>query len=151
MANKKLNEIQPAEGSTKERRRVGRGNASGFGGECGRGHKGQKSRSGFSRKPGFEGGQNPLYRRIPKKRGFTNNFKTVFAPVNLNDLDQTFNDGDTVNLESLYESGLVRFGYPVKLLGDGELSKKLTISVNKASKSAVEKCTASGSTLELLG
>lgn len=151
MANKKLNDIQPAEGSTKERKRVGRGNASGFGGEAGRGHKGQKSRSGWSRKPGFEGGQNPLYRRIPKKRGFKNIFKTEYAPVNLGDLDRVFNDGDTVSLDSLYESGLVRFGYPVKLLGDGELSKKLTISVHKASKTAVEKCSANGSTLELLG
>ena len=151
MATKNENEIKPAEGCYKTRKRVGRGNASGFGGECGRGHKGQKSRSGFSRKPGFEGGQNPLYRRIPKKRGFKNPFKTQFAPVNVGDLDRLFKDGDTVDLESLYESGLVRLGYPVKLLADGELSKKLTISVHKASKSAIEKCQASGSTVEILG
>ena len=82
-----LNTLQPYPNSTKTRKRVGRGNASGYGGECGRGHKGQKSRSGFSRKRGFEGGQNPLYKRIPKKRGFTNIFKTKYRIINVGNLN----------------------------------------------------------------
>ena len=82
-----LNNLQSFPNSTKKRKRVGRGNASGFGGECGRGHKGQKSRSGFSRKRGFEGGQNPLYRRIPKRRGFTNIFKIKYQIINIENLN----------------------------------------------------------------
>ena len=88
MSNKCQNhtELAPAPGSVKKRKRVGRGNASGFGGECGRGHKGQKSRSGYSRKRGFEGGQNPLYRRLPKKSGFRNRFRVEYRILNLSDI-----------------------------------------------------------------
>ena len=148
---KKMNEIKPAKGSTSKRKRVGRGNASGFGGECGRGHKGQKSRSGFSRKPGFEGGQNPLYKRIPKKRGFTNIFKVAYDVINLSDLEQFFNDADEVSLDLIYEKGLAKKGAPVKILGNGQLSKKLKLTAHAVSKSAEAKIAESGSVLEILG
>lgn len=145
------NQIKSAKGATKSRKRVGRGNASGFGGECGRGHKGQKSRSGFSRKPGFEGGQNPLYKRIPKLKGFKNNFKTVYAVVNFDQLNLVFNDSDVIDLASLYASGLVRNGQPVKLLSRGTLTlKSIKITVNKASKTALDQIKTSGSSIELL-
>lgn len=102
--------------SRKKRKRVGRGNASGFGGECGRGHKGQKSRSGFSRRRGFEGGQNPLYRRIPKKRGFTNIFKTTYQVVNLSHLDLT-KFTDTIEMKHLLDFNIVNQNNPIKFVG----------------------------------
>ncbi len=112
-----LNELTPFPGSTKSRKRVGRGNASGYGGECGRGHKGQKSRSGFSRKRGFEGGQNPLYKRIPKKRGFTNNFKTKYAIINVENINlERFTD--TVELKHLIDFKLVGKAELVKFVGN---------------------------------
>lgn len=147
----KSNELAPAKGSTKNRTRLGRGNASGHGGECGRGHKGQKSRSGYSRKAGFEGGQNPLYRRIPKNKGFKNfKFKVTYAPINLSIIESQFNDDETVDIDSLVEKGIIQENELIKILGNGELKKKLTIKAHKASKSAVEKINKAGATLELV-
>lgn len=112
-----LNNIVPFPNSTKKRKRLGRGNASGFGGECGRGHKGQKSRSGFSRKRGFEGGQNPLYKRIPKKRGFFNRFKTKYSIINLNNINYSkFND--SIEMKHLIDFGLVNPRSAVKFVGE---------------------------------
>ena len=134
MANE-LHNLKPAEGATRKRKRVGRGPGSGNGKTAGRGHKGQKSRSGYSRRYGFEGGQMPLVRRIPK-RGFFNIFRVEFQVVNLKDLERLFTDGDTVTVEMLVEKGLVRGGKRlVKVLGDGELSKKLIVQVHKFSAS----------------
>jgi len=131
-----LHDLHPAKGAKKSRKRIGRGPGSGTGKTAGKGHKGQKSRSGYSRRYGFEGGQMPLVRRIPK-RGFTNIFRVEFQVVNLRDLDRVFSDGDTVSVEALVEKGLVRGGKKlVKVLGDGELTKKLTVQVHKFSASA---------------
>ena len=131
-----LHDLHPAKGAKKSRKRIGRGPGSGKGKTAGKGHKGQKSRSGYSRRYGFEGGQMPLVRRIPK-RGFTNIFRVEFQVVNLRDLDRVFSDGDTVSVEALIEKGLVRGGKRfVKVLGDGELTKKLTVQVHKFSASA---------------
>jgi large subunit ribosomal protein L15 len=130
-----LHDLHPARGAKKGRKRIGRGPGSGKGKTAGRGHKGQKSRSGYSRRYGFEGGQMPLVRRIPK-RGFTNIFRVEFQVVNLRDLERVFADGDTVSVETLVEKGLVRGRKPVKVLGDGELKKKLTVQVQKFSASA---------------
>jgi large subunit ribosomal protein L15 len=131
-----LHDLHPAPGAKKSRKRIGRGPGSGTGKTAGKGHKGQKSRSGYSRRYGFEGGQMPLVRRLPK-RGFFNIFKVEFQVVNLRDLDRVFADGETVSVETLVEKGLVRGGKrPVKVLGDGELTKKLTVQVQKFSASA---------------
>ena len=112
-----LNNIVPFPNSTKNRKRVGRGNASGYGGECGRGHKGQKSRSGYSRKRGFEGGQNPLYRRIPKKRGFFNRFKTKYSIINLANLNFDLFD-ESIEMKHLIDFGLVKSNSLVKVVGE---------------------------------
>jgi large subunit ribosomal protein L15 len=131
-----LHDLHPARGAKKARKRIGRGPGSGSGKTAGKGHKGQKSRSGYSRRYGFEGGQMPLVRRIPK-RGFYNVFRVEYQVVNLRDLERVFADGDTVSVEALVEKGLVRGGKRlVKVLGDGELSKKLTVQVHKYSASA---------------
>jgi len=131
-----LHDLHPAPGAKKARKRIGRGPGSGTGKTAGKGHKGQKSRSGYSRRYGFEGGQMPLVRRIPK-RGFYNIFRVEYQVVNLKDLDRVFADGDTVSAENLVEKGLVRGGKrPVKVLGDGELKKKLTVKADKFSQSA---------------
>ncbi len=130
-----LHDLHPAPGAKKSRKRIGRGPGSGTGKTAGKGHKGQKSRSGYSRRYGFEGGQMPLVRRIPK-RGFFNIFRVEFQVVNLKDLERLFADGDTVTVEMLVEKGLVRGGKRlVKVLGDGELSKKLILQVHKFSAS----------------
>ncbi len=144
----KLNELKPVAGAKHRSRRVGRGESSGLGKTSGRGHKGQKSRSGASIRPGFEGGQMPIMRRLPKK-GFSNaQFKTNYAIVNLRDLEVKFNDGDTVNEESLRACGLVKGANDgVKILGDGELSKKLSVDVAKVSGSAKEKIEAAGGSI----
>jgi len=137
-----LHDLKPAPGATRTRRRVGRGPGSGAGKTAGKGHKGQKSRSGYSRRFGFEGGQMPLVRRLPK-RGFTNNFRIEFQVVNLRDLERVFGDGDVVSPESLVDKGLVRKGAkPVKILGSGELTKKLSVKAHKfstAAQSSIEK------------
>jgi len=131
-----LHNLHPAPGAKKTRKRIGRGPGSGTGKTAGKGHKGQKSRSGYSRRYGFEGGQMPLVRRIPK-RGFYNVFRVEYQVVNLRDLERVFGDGDTVSAEVLVEKGLVRGGKrPVKVLGDGELKKKLTVKADKFSQSA---------------
>lgn len=136
----KLHELTPAKGSKHSRKRVGRGPGSGLGKTAGKGHKGQKSRSGYSRLAGFEGGQMPLVRRVPK-RGFTNLFKTTYAVVNLHQLEDF--DGE-VTPESLVERGLVRSGARVKVLGDGEVSRPLTVVAHKFSRSARAKIEAAG-------
>jgi len=131
-----LHDLHPAPGAKRTRKRVGRGPGSGSGKTAGRGSKGQKSRSGYSRRYGFEGGQMPLVRRIPK-RGFTNIFRVEFQVVNFRDLERVFSEGDTVSPEVLVEKGLVRGGKrPIKVLADGNLSKKLIVQAHKFSGSA---------------
>jgi len=131
-----LYNLHPAPGAKRPRKRVGRGPGSGNGKTAGRGHKGQKSRSGYSRRYGFEGGQMPLVRRIPK-RGFTNIFRIEFQVVNLRDLERVFSDGDTVSPEALVEKGLARGGKRlIKVLADGDLNKKLIVQAHKFSGSA---------------
>ncbi len=143
----KLHELSPAKGSTKKRKRIGRGPGSGQGKTAGRGSKGQKSRSGYSRRLGFEGGQMPLIRRVPK-RGFTNIFRTHYAIVNLGSLEGF--EGD-VTPETLLEAGLVRKGLPVKILSNGECTGALKVSAHKFSKSARERIEAAGGSCEELG
>jgi large subunit ribosomal protein L15 len=142
----KLHELSPAKGSKHSKKRVGRGPGSGLGKTAGRGEKGQKSRTGYSRRPGFEGGQMPLVRRVPK-RGFTNIWKTEYAVVNVAQLADL--DGD-VTPEVLAERGLVRAGRKVKVLGDGEIGKALRVVADKFSKSAREKIEGAGGTCEEL-
>ncbi len=145
----KLHELKPAEGSTKSRKRVGRGNGSGLGNTAGRGDKGQKARSGGGVRPGFEGGQMPIMRRIPK-RGFTNNFGREYSIVNVCDLEERFESGAEVSIESLFAVGLVnKVKDGVKVLGDGDLTKSLTVRVQKVSKTAAEKITAAGGKVEV--
>ncbi|MEA2599856.1 MAG: large subunit ribosomal protein [Acidobacteriota bacterium] len=142
----KLHELSPAKGSKHSKKRVGRGPGSGIGKTSGRGEKGQKSRTGYSSRPGFEGGQMPLIRRVPK-RGFTNIWKTEYAVVNLSQLAEL--EGE-VTPEILVEHGLVRSGKKVKVLGDGEIGKALTVVASKFSKSAREKIEAAGGRCEEL-
>jgi large subunit ribosomal protein L15 len=144
-----LSNLKPAVGSTKTRKRIGRGAGSGTGKTAGKGHKGQKARSGGSIKPGFEGGQMPMQRRLPK-RGFTPLTKTVYALVNLRDLE-LFEAGSVVDLEALTQSGLVNsIGDGIKILGAGELTKALTVKAHKFSKSALEKIEAAGGKAEVI-
>jgi len=145
----KLEEIKSPPGANKSPKRVGRGIGSGHGKTSTRGHKGQKARSGGGIRPGFEGGQMPLQRRIPK-RGFTNIFRKEYAIVNVGDLN-CFDDGTIVTIELLKEAGLVKkITAGVKILGDGELEKKLTIQVHKCSQQAEEKITAKGGKFEVI-
>lgn len=148
----KLHDLKPARGGeTKDRKRVGRGHASGWGKLAGRGRDGQNSRSGGGVRPGFEGGQMPLFRRMPK-RGFKNHFATIYATVNISDLNR-FEDGAVVNIESLIEMGLIHSSEcadGLKILGDGELEKKLTVQATKFSKSAEEKIQAAGGKAEVI-
>jgi len=142
-----LNNLKPKKGSRKPRKRVGRGPGSGNGKTAGRGEKGQKSRSGYTSKLGFEGGQMPLHRRLPK-RGFTNIFRTEYAVLNLADLEQ-FESDSVVDLAALKSVGLVKGGNKrVKVLGNGELSKKLTVHADKFSKTAKTKIEAAGGTCQ---
>jgi large subunit ribosomal protein L15 len=130
-----LNDLKPKKGSRHAKKRVGRGPGSGHGKTAARGEKGQKSRSGFSRQPGFEGGQMPLHRRLPK-RGFTNIFKKDYAVVNVSDLER-FDNGATVGEAELRKAGLVKGQHDgIKVLGDGKLSKKLSVSATKFSATA---------------
>jgi large subunit ribosomal protein L15 len=140
----KLHDLTPAKGSKKDKKRVGRGPGSGLGKTAGRGHKGQRSRSGYSRRPGFEGGQMPLVRRLPK-RGFTNIFRKEYAVVNLADLAEL--EGE-ITPELLAETGRVRRGRMVKVLGDGEITRALTVKAHAFSASAREKIEAAGGTVE---
>ena len=143
----KLHELRPAEGSRKNRRRVGRGEGSGSGKTAGRGTKGQNSRSGGGVRVGFEGGQMPLQRRIPK-RGFTNIFKKQYEIINVKDL-KSFASGETIDGERLREAGLVKRSVGVKLLGVGEISDPLTIRVDKVSRAAREKIESVGGKVEV--
>jgi ribosomal protein L15, bacterial/organelle len=141
-----LNSLKPKKGSRHAKKRVGRGPGSGHGKTAGRGEKGQKSRSGFSRMLGFEGGQMPLHRRLPK-RGFTNIFKEEFDVLNLAALDR-FDTGSTVDANALRQAGLVNGRKKVKILGSGEISKKLTVHADKFSKTARAKIEAAGGTCQ---
>lgn len=146
----KLHELSPAAGSTKERKRIGRGAGSGQGKTAGKGHKGQKARAGRGMRPGFEGGQMPLQRRIPK-RGFVNIFRTEMAIVNVASLEKAFNAGDTVTIEALVEKGLVKKVLDgVKVLGNGEITKSLTVQANAFSESAKQKIEAAGGKTEVI-
>jgi large subunit ribosomal protein L15 len=145
-----LHDLTPAEGSKHAKKRVGRGPGSGLGKTAGRGEKGQRSRSGYSRRPGFEGGQMPLIRRVPK-RGFTNIFKTEYAVVNVGDFAGRDDLGDRVDPETLVAMGLVRANRPVKVLGEGEIGRAVTVTAHKFSKSAREKIEQAGGTCEELG
>ena len=146
----KLHELKPAEGSTRVRRRVGRGLGSGMGKQATRGAKGQNARTGGGVRPGFEGGQMPLQRRIPK-RGFNNIFAKEIAAVNVSALDKAFEDGAVVDVNALIEKGLVKKALDgVKILGNGEISKKLTVKVNAYSDSAKQKIEAAGGKAEVI-
>lgn len=145
----RIHDLSPKEGSRKNRKRVGRGVGSGHGRTSCRGHKGQKARSGGTIVPGFEGGQMPLQRRLPK-RGFTNIFKEVVAVVNLKDLNR-FESSTVVDLEALKGAGLVRKAEEqVKVLGEGTLERPLTIRVARVSRAAKEKIESAGGKVELL-
>ena len=145
----KLHELHPAEGSTAAQKRLGRGNGSGLGKTSGKGHKDAKARSGGGKRPGFEGGQMPLYRRVPK-RGFNNVFGTEYAEVNVERLE-VFNDGDVVNAQALLEKKIIRKELDgIKVLGGGELTKKLTVQAAKFSGSAKEKIEAVGGKAEVI-
>jgi large subunit ribosomal protein L15 len=145
----KLNELKPPKNSRHSKKRVGRGHGSGLGKTCGRGHKGQKSRSGVSIPAWFEGGQMPLVRRIPKSGPRrTGHVRIEYSVVNIQTLN-TFEDGATVSLKTMFESGIVKGkNSKVKILGDGEIEKKLTVQAHKFSKTAVEKIEAMGGTAE---
>lgn len=145
----KLHELQYTEGARKSRKRVGRGTSSGTGKTSGRGQKGQNSRSGGGKKPGFEGGQTPLFMRIPK-RGFTNFTRKEYAIVNIEGLNQ-FEEGTVVTPELLIETGLVKKELDgIKVLGNGELAKALTVKAHKFSKSAVAAIEAAGGKTEVI-
>jgi large subunit ribosomal protein L15 len=144
-----LSNLKPAIGSTKNRKRIGRGAGSGTGKTAGKGHKGQNARSGGGIKAGFEGGQMPLHRRLPK-RGFTSLNKKVYALVNLHDLE-LFEAGSVVDMAALGQAGLVKkVGDGIKILGDGELTKALTVKAHKFSKSAQERIAAAGGKAEVI-
>ena len=162
MANE-LSNLHPVAGERKNRTRVGRGEGSGKGKTAGRGTKGAQSRSGYTYRPGFEGGQMPLHRRLPKK-GFTNIFATKWSIVNLSDLERVFEAGAVVTPEALAEKGLIWKSFrrpgegkekkmvlrPVKVLGGGELTRNLTVKANKFSKSAEQAIVAAGGSIEVL-
>lgn len=145
----KLHELRPAAGSTKNRKRVGRGTGSGLGTTAGRGMNGQNSRSGGGVRPGFEGGQMPLFRRLPK-RGFNNFTRKNWTIVNVETLNR-FEDGTEITPELLLEAGVLsKIEYGVKILGDGELTKKLTVKANKFTQSAITKIEAAGGKAEVI-
>ena len=145
----KLHELKPAAGSRKARKRVGRGPGSGTGKTAGRGHNGQKSRSGYSRMRGFEGGQMPLHRRLPK-RGFTNIFRIVCRTVNIERLNG-FAAGSMIDPDALQDAGLLKKGSnPVKILGNGELSVALTVRAHRFTGTAAKKIEAAGGQAEVI-
>ena len=145
----KLHELKPAEGATSARKRLGRGIGSGLGKTSGKGHKGAKARSGGGKRPGFEGGQMPLTMRLPK-RGFTNNFRKEYVAINVSRLD-VFEDGATVGPVELIEMGIIKkIGDGIKIMGDGELNRKLTVQANKFTATAKEKIEAVGGKAEVI-
>ena len=145
----KLHELSPAFGSTKESKRIGRGHGSGNGKTAGKGHKGQKARAGRGIRAGFEGGQMPLQRRVPK-RGFNNIFAEAWTAINVSALE-VFEDGATVNATALVEKGIInKADCPVKVLGNGKLTKKLTVNLNAYSATAAEKINAAGGKAEVI-
>ena len=145
----KLHELSPAAGSTKEAKRIGRGHGSGNGKTAGKGHKGQKARSGSGMRAGFEGGQMPLQRRVPK-RGFNNIFATKFAIVNVADLD-VFEANAVIDTQALQDKGLVKKLYDgVKILGNGDISKSLTVKASAFSEGAKQKIEAAGGKAEVI-
>ncbi|CAN5736628.1 50S ribosomal protein L15 [soil metagenome] len=142
-----LNNLRPTKGSTHKKKRVGRGPGSGLGKTAGRGHKGQKSRSGYSSKIGFEGGQMPLQRRLPK-RGFTNIFKKKWLEISLAKLEENFNAGDEITPEVLHERGLIKKAkHDLVILGTGEMSKALKISAHRFTKTAKDKIQRAGGSI----
>ncbi|MCI5156866.1 MAG: 50S ribosomal protein L15 [Candidatus Electrothrix sp. AUS1_2] len=142
-----LNNLSPNKGARKAKKRVGRGPGSGLGKTAGRGHKGARARTGYSLNPGFEGGQMPLHRRLPK-RGFTNTFKTSYKIISLSDLDR-FEDGTTVDRQALLDAGLIaERDTLIKVLANGEISKKIQVEVDKVSRGAQEKIVAAGGTVK---
>lgn len=146
----KLHDLKPAPGSNRDRKRLGRGVGSGQGKTAGRGTKGQKSRTGGNVRPGFEGGQNPIYRRMPYKRGFKNRNRIVYEVINLRTISQ-FELESPITPESLFNRGLIRSSDAlVKILGEGEIEGALTVSAHKFSKSAREKLEAAGGTVEVI-
>lgn len=145
----KLHELSPAEGSTKATKRIGRGHGSGQGKTAGKGHKGQNARSGGGVRIGFEGGQMPLSRRIPK-RGFNNIFAKPLEAINVSELDR-FDDGAVVDAKALLDAGVLsKCRYGVKILGNGEISKKLTVKASAFSETAKEKIEAAGGKAEVI-
>ncbi len=145
----KLHELAPAEGAVTSTWRKGRGTGSGNGKTAGKGHKGQNARSGGGVRPGFEGGQNPLYRRLPK-RGFKNRFAKVYSIINVSDLEK-YNDGDVIDINTLLSEGVIRkINDGLKVLGDGEISKKITVKAKVFSASAKEKIEAVGGKAEVI-
>lgn len=145
----KLHELHPAEGSTTAAKRLGRGVGSGLGKTSGKGHKGAKARSGGGKRPGFEGGQMPLYRRVPKK-GFTNIYGVDYAAVNVERLE-AFEDGAVVDVDALKAAGIIKKELAgVKIMGNGELTKKLTVKAAKFTASAKEKIEALGGKAEVI-
>ena len=145
-----LSNLKPSERSKKTKKRVGRGHGTGQGTQAGRGHKGAQSRSGYKRKRGFEGGQMPLHRRVPK-RGFHNEFRVDYAVVNLDTLANRFDAGTVVTPELLRERGVIRGRQRIKVLGRGEIAKNLTVKAHKFSGKAAEKIAAAGGATEVLG
>ena len=145
----KMHELAPALGSTKEAKRIGRGHGSGNGKTAGKGHKGQKARAGHGMRAGFEGGQMPLQRRVPK-RGFNNIFATEWTAINVSALE-VFEDGSVVDAAALVAAGIIKkAGTPVKVLGNGNVTKKLTVKLNAYSASAAEKINAAGGKAEVI-
>ncbi|MEO8522678.1 MAG: 50S ribosomal protein L15 [Acidobacteriota bacterium] len=144
-----LSNLKPPKGAKHSKKRVGRGQGSGTGVQAGRGHKGAKSRSGFTHKRGFEGGQMPLHRRVPK-RGFHNIFREEYEVVNLDTLAERFEAGVAITVELLRERGLVRRTGKVKVLGRGDIAVALTVQAHKFSGTAAEKIAAAGGTAEVL-
>lgn len=143
----KLNNLSPCEGARKDRKRVGRGPGSGHGKTAAKGHKGARARSGYSLRAGFEGGQMPLHRRLPK-RGFNNIFKKAYVIVSLDELEK-FEAGSRVDTQILVEAGIIKPNSFVKILANGELTKKLTVAVDKVSQGAKQKIEAAGGTVEV--
>ncbi len=144
----KLNDLRPAKGATSAKKRIGRGQGSGLGQTSGKGHKGLRARSGGGTKPGYEGGQMPLQRRLPK-RGFVNIFRKEYSIVHVKDLNR-FESGSVVDVEALTAAGLIRkVADGVKLLADGDVDRPLTVKVDKASRAAAAKVAAAGGTLEV--